>query len=146
MHHFLFIIHLLSATIWVGGHLLLSIAYLPPALKSKDPEVIRGFEKKYEPIGIPALIILVVTGVMMAYRYGVSVSTWFRFESQIESVVSIKLLLLFTTFALAVHARFFIIPKLSTKTLGKMALHIILITIIGISMLILGSTVRLGGI
>ncbi len=35
-HHFLVIIHLFCAAIWVGGHLLLVFAsYLPKALKKK---------------------------------------------------------------------------------------------------------------
>lgn len=145
-HHLLLIVHLLSATIWVGGHILLCFRFLPKAMREKDPEVIRDFEKQYEPIGIPALLLLVITGIMMAYDYNVKLSSWFGFSNSIERVVSIKLLLLVLTLGLAIHARFFIIPKLAVSNLRQMAVHIIVLTTVAISMLVIGSLVRVGGI
>ncbi|WP_421498107.1 copper resistance protein CopD [Flavobacterium columnare] len=145
-HHLLLIIHLLAASVWVGGHLILLIRYLPKALKNKDVEIIKNFEKQYEPIGLPALLILVGTGVLMAYQYNVTLTSWFSFESNIERVISIKLCLLMLTLVLAIHARLFIIPKLTSKNIILMAVHILLITLIGISMLIVGSFVRFGGL
>lgn len=145
-HHILLIIHLLSATIWVGGHLILCFRYLPLALKNKDPNVIREYEKQYEPIGIPALLLLVITGVIMAYDYNVTFSSWFTFSNSVEKVVSIKLILLFTTLALAIHARFFIIPKLEVSSLRLMSIHIIILSIVAVTMLVFGSLVRVGGI
>lgn len=145
-HHLLLIIHLLSATIWVGGHLILCFRYLPLALKNKDPNVIREYEKQYEPIGIPALLLLVITGIIMAYDYNVTFSSWFTFSNNIEKVVSIKLILLFTTLVLALHARFFIIPKLEVSSLRLMSIHIIILSIVAVTMLVFGSLVRVGGI
>ena len=145
-HHLLLITHLLSATIWVGGHLILCFRYLPLTLKKKDPNIIKEFEKQYEPIGIPALLLLVITGIIMAYDYNVTISNWFTFSSSIEKVVSIKLILLFTTLALALHARFFIIPKLEVTSLRLMSIHIIILSIVAVTMLIFGSLVRVGGI
>lgn len=146
LHHLLLIIHLLAATIWVGGHLILSIRFLPRALKQNDPSIISNFEKQYEPIGMPALFILIITGLWMAYDFGLTVKYWFAFISGIGMVVSIKLVLLLLTFAFAIHARFFVIPKLSKDNLKEMGVHIIAVTIIGVTMLILGSMVRYGGI
>lgn len=145
-HHLILIIHLLSATIWVGGHLILCFRYLPKALKEKNPEVIREFEKQYEPLGIPALTVLVITGILMAYNYNATISTWFSFSNNIEKIVSIKLILLFTTLILAVHARFFIIPKLKASNLRVMSFHIIILSTIAVTMLIFGSLIRIGGI
>lgn len=135
-----------AATIWVGGHVILSIGFLPKALKQKNPEIITAFEKSYEKIGLPALLLLVISGVMLAYQYNVTIGSWFAFKNSIEKVISTKLLLLFCTLGLAVHARLFIIPKLNVKSLNFMALHIIVITLIGITMMILGTFVRFGGV
>lgn len=146
IHHLLLILHLLSATVWVGGHLILCFRFLPKAMREKNPEVIKDFEKQYEPLGIPALLIQVITGIMMAYDYNVTLSTWFTFSNSIEKVVSTKLLLLVITLGLAVHARFFIIPKLTVSNLRQMAIHIIVLTTIATSMLVIGSLVRIGGI
>lgn len=146
MHHFLLILHLISATIWVGGHLLLCIRYLPKAMKQNDPEILKHFEQQYEMIGLPALAILVISGILMAYDYNTGITTWFHFTNAIERVISIKLSLLLITLGLAIHARLFIIPNLKPKLLNKMAWHIIAITATGIAMLVFGSFVRTGGI
>lgn len=145
LHHFLLILHLIAATIWVGGHIILCFIFLPKALKNKAPEIIIDFEKQYGPVGMPALFVLIVTGVWMAYDYGVPLQQWFAFSGGIETVVSTKLMLLFTTFAVAIHAQKAVIPKLSNQNLKEMALHILAITIIGIAMLVFGSTIRFGG-
>ena len=146
LHHFLLIIHLISATIWVGGHLVLSIRYLPSALKQKDPAIILNYEKKFEVLGMSSLLLLIITGIMMAYDFGVSFDSWFSFSSGIEKVVSIKLLLLLFTFLLALIAQFSVIPNLSKHNINKMAVLIVSVTLIGVTMLILGSSVRYGGI
>lgn len=145
-HHLLLILHLFAATIWIGGHLVLCIGYMPKALKKKDPSIIINFEKSYEKIGLPALLLLVITGVMLSYNYDIKVTDWFSFKASIEKVISIKLTLLLCTLALAIHARIFIIPKLSAKTLALMGVHIIAITLIGIAMMVMGTFVRFGGI
>lgn len=104
MFKWLIILHVLGATIWIGGHLILSLRYLPEAIRNKNPEIIKSFEKKYEIIGLPSLIIQVITGVWMAISY-YKVSL-FGFANSIESLVSIKLFLLLLTILLAVHVRF----------------------------------------
>ena len=146
-HHLLLIIHLMSATVWVGGHLILVASYLPRAIKEKNQNYILNYEKKYEPIGMLSLILLVLSEILMAYKYGVTIEHWFEFATPIEKVVSTKLLLLFATLLFALSAQFKVLPKLNNniKYLPEMALHILCVTIIGISMLILGSFVRFGG-
>ena len=146
LHHFLLVIHLIAATVWVGGHLILSFGLLPKALKQKEPDIIIDFEKKYEPVGIPALVLLIITGIWMAYDFGVPIQQWFSFSGSIETVISTKLLLLFLTFGFALHARFVVLPKLNKDHLKHMAFHIVAVTVIGVAMLILGSAVRYGGI
>jgi putative copper export protein len=147
-HHFLLILHLLSATIWVGGHLLLVFGYLPQALKEKNQNIILNYERKYEPVGMTALVLLVITGILMAYQYGVSIEYWFQFETPIEKVVSTKLTLLFMTVLFALSAQFRVLPKLkkSPEKLPEMTFHILSVTIIGVLMVVLGSFVRYGGL
>lgn len=144
MFKWLIILHVLGANVWIGGHLILSLRYLPEAIRNKNPEIIKSFEKKYEIIGLPSLIIQVITGVWMAISY-YKVSL-FGFANSIESLVSIKLFLLLLTILLAVHVRFFIFPKLNANNLWWLGLHIIAVTIISIAMLYLGVSVRFGGV
>ena len=145
-HHLLLIIHLLGASIWVGGHLILSISILPEVLKKKDVEILLDFERKYEKVGIPALLLMVITGVWMAYQFGIGFSNWFHFSNPIETVISLKLILLLITVLFAISANFFVIPKLTAKTLPLMAFHILSVTTIGVLMLLLGSFMRYGGL
>lgn len=147
-HHLLLIIHLLCASIWVGGHLLLVFGHLPQALREKNQNIILDYERKYEPVGMTALFLLVVTGIMMAYKYGVSIEYWFHFASPIEKVVSTKLLLLLLTVLFALSAQFRVLPKLKTNPdkLPEMTFHILSVTFIGVLMLIFGSFVRFGGL
>jgi hypothetical protein len=97
---------------------------------------------------MPALALLVITGIMMAYKYGVSVGSWFHFATPIEKVISVKLALLFITVLFALSAQFRVIPKLKNNAgkLPEMSFHIISVTTIGVVMLILGSFIRFGGI
>ncbi len=147
-HHLLLIIHLLSAAIWVGGHLLLVFGHLPQALREKNQNIILDYERKYEPVGMTALVLLVITGVMMAYKYGVSVEYWFQFATPTEKVISTKLLLLLLTVLFALSAQFRVLPKLKTNhdKLPEMTFHILSVTLIGVLMLIFGSFVRFGGL
>ena len=148
-HHLILILHLIAATIWVGGHLVLAIGYLPKALKRKDFSYIGNFEKTYEPIGMPSLAVLVITGILMAYDYNASFSSWFSFATPIERVVSLKLTCLLTSICFAISAQTRVLPKLrkgQLNTLPEMAVHIICVTLIGVVMVVLGSLVRIGGI
>ena len=147
-HHILLVLHLIAATIWVGGHLVLAIGYLPKALKRKDFSYIGNFEKTYEPIGMPSLAVLIITGILMAYDYNAGFSSWFSFATPIERLVSLKLTFLLTTVCFAISAQTRVLPKLRKGQLNKlpeMAVHIICVTLIGVLMVILGSLVRIGG-
>ena len=145
-HHFLLIIHLLAATVWIGGHLILSTRYLPEAIKTKDLEKLKVFKDKFEPIGMPSLITLVITGVLMAYDYDVTITKWFSFSNGIEKVISIKLILFITSLTLASSAQLFIFPKLTPTRYHYVTILIIVVTLIAISLLVLGSLIRLGGV
>ncbi|WP_211316349.1 CopD family protein [Niabella yanshanensis] len=147
-HHFLLIIHLLAATVWVGGHLYLSIGILPTVLRDRNASRLLRFEKSYEPIGMTALVLLVITGLWMTLQFGISWHQWLSFSSPVERITSAKILLLFLTVLLAVSAQTRVIPRLKQNPakLPEMGLHIVAVTVIGIAMLVLGSFVRYGGI
>ncbi len=147
-HHLLLVIHLICAAIWVGGHLFLAVRILPLVLKENDVGQLLSFEKKYEPVGMPALLLLVITGIWMALQYGVPVRQWFSFASPIERVVSTKLALLLFTVLLALSAQIRVLPRLraGAARLPEMALHIVGVTAAGVAMLVLGTFVRYGGL
>lgn len=138
----LVILHVLAASIWVGGHLILSISILPRAIKQKNSELITSFESHFEKIGIPALIIQFLTGFRLAMMYQ-PMSEWFAFSNPISTLIGYKLLGLMAIVVLAIHARFFIIPKLSPSNVGLMGIHIVAVTVISVLMLVWGVSFRM---
>ena len=44
MYGLLLLLHLLAATIWTGGHIVLSLVVLPKVLKEQSPEQLLNFE------------------------------------------------------------------------------------------------------
>ena len=145
-HQIILIIHLLAATIWVGGHLLLLLRYVPKAIKSKSLEELSAFRKNFEPVGMPSLFILIITGILMAYDYNITFEKWFLFENSIEKIVSIKLILLFISLTLAFITIKFVLPSINKISPFILYFIIFLVTTIAVTMLILGSLVRIGGL
>ena len=142
MHKYLILLHVLAATIWVGGHLVLAIGFLPVVLKRQDLALLQSFESRYEKVGMPALLLLVITGVWMALDY-LPFTAWFNWQDHMSQHISLKLLWLAITLGLAAHARLRIIPKLNEKKLPLLAAHIIAITIVSVLFVITGLSIRL---
>ena len=144
MYGLALLLHILAATIWTGGHIVLSVVVLPKVLRERSPARLLEFESVYEKIGMPALIIQVITGLFLAYRMLPGVSQWLDFSNPIAHPILLKLSLLTLTLCFAMSARFRVIPHLSEKNLTTMAWHIIPVTIISILFVITGVSFRTG--
>ena len=142
----LVLLHTLSATIWTGGHLLLAMMVLPKALKNRDQKAIENFEENFETLGLISLGIQVITGLGLTWIYFPQFQGLWGLNSFLSRYVVIKLMLLLLTLGLAIHARFFIIPKLSKETLNSLAFHIIAVTILAVLFVVFGVGIRLGGL
>ena len=68
VYYIVLCLHILGATIWAGGHLVLALSILPSALKEKNAEIILEFEKRFEKVGLPALGTQLLTGLWLAYH------------------------------------------------------------------------------
>jgi putative copper export protein len=101
----LVIVHALAATVWTGGHLVLDLGVLPGALRQGSAAAIRGFEETFEPLGLTALAIQVLTGLWMGWIYLPGFQGLFSPANPIGMLVGVKLLLLAATAALAWHIR-----------------------------------------
>lgn len=123
---FLVIVHALAATVWTGGHLVLDLGVLPRALQERSAERIRDFEAIFEPLGLTALAIQVITGLWMGSILLPGFDGLFNPASPIGVLVGTKLLLLGATAALAWHIR--------------------AITALAIAFVVVGALIRLGGV
>jgi putative copper export protein len=144
MFGFILLLHILAATVWTGGHLILATVILPRALKHRDAESIRVFENAYERIGIPALLIQVASGLWLAHRMVPEVSLWFQWSHPIGRLVAMKLILLGFTLVLAVDARLRVIPRLGPHNLNSLAWHIIPVTVVSVAFVVVGVSFRTG--
>ena len=142
----LVIVHALAATVWTGGHLVLDLGVLPTALRDRNAAAIRSFEETFEPLGLPALAIQVVTGVWMGWIYVPGFRGLLNPGNPIGMLVGVKLLLLAATAALAIHARLRLIPHLTDDNLSGLAWHIRGITALAIAFVVVGALIRLGGL
>lgn len=138
------IAHLLGATIWTGGHLILTLAVLPKVLISRNIETLHQFEQQFEKVGMPALILQIGTGLWMAQRLLPDWHSWFALDNDISKLIALKLALLFTTVLVALHARFRVIPTLREQTLNWFAVHIVTVTLLAVSFVVVGSLFRTG--
>ena len=138
------ILHVLGATVWTGGHLVLALTVLPRAMRAKDPARVREFESGYERIGIPSLLLQVVTGLWLAMRWIPEGVSWFPPGSPQVHLVLGKLVLLLVTLALGIHARTRIIPRLDAARLPSLRNHIVAITVTSVLFLVLGVAIRTG--
>lgn len=142
----LVILHTLGATVWTGGHLVLAVTVLPQALKNRDPDRIHQFEEHFESFGLLSLLVQVLTGIWLAWTYFPGLQNFLAFDSNLSRYIGIKLLCLLGTLALAIHARFFIIPNLTKETLNSLAYHILGVTTLAVLFVVLGAGIRLGGL
>jgi putative copper export protein len=141
----LIVLHVLGATVWTGGHLVLTLTVLPRALKQRDPKIIADFEHGFEKLGIPALVIQIVTGLWLAYIRLAPEGDWFAFDRFPNNHILIKLVLLGLTLALAVHARTRVLPGLDAQRLNALAWHIVPVTILAVLLAVFGAGIRMGG-
>lgn len=144
MYSLALFLHILAATVWTGGHIVLATTILPKALKTKNVDTLRSFEQGYEKVGIPALIIQITTGIYMAFTLIPQLNMWFDWSNPVAKIISLKLGLLALTAMLAVDARLRIIPKLSPQNINALAWHIIPVTIVSILFVFVGVSMKTG--
>jgi putative copper export protein len=145
MHKAIILLHLIAATVWTGGHIVLAATVLPRALKRRDPAVLTAFEGPFERVGVPALLVQVVTGLYLASRL-LPPSQWFSFAGVASTHIAAKIILVALTLVLAAHARLRIIPRLDASRLNLLAAHIVAVTVIAILLAMVGAGFRIGGV
>lgn len=144
MYGYLILAHILGATVWTGGHIVLSLAVLPRVLKEKSPERLLEFESAFERIGKPAMLVQIITGLLLAHRLLPDVYLWLDWSNPVSRVVGMKLMLLASTILLAADAKLRVLPKLSNQNLWDMAAHIIAVTLLSVLFVIVGVSFKTG--
>ncbi|MCG7411402.1 CopD family protein [Moraxella nonliquefaciens] len=148
MYKIALILHLFGASIWVGGHLYLLIRLMPDFIRQNDTAGFLAFEKSYEPLGMTALGVQIITGFYMLITL-LPPSLWGQNMGILTALVHGKLTWLILTILTALHARFRIIKKLENGTHNKntltiMGIHVGLICLWSVAFVINGAFFRFG--
>ncbi|MCC6428285.1 MAG: CopD family protein [Phycisphaerales bacterium] len=156
LHKALVILHLLGAAAWIGGHIVLVLVVLPPALRARDTKAVLHFERGYGRVGLAALAIQIVTGSLLASKWLGGWGNILNFSVPAAHLVLAKLALLGVTLVHAGYAFHRLLPRLAavhdtngpaaTSPLRRFALHAWITTMLAVLLLIVGASFRLGGI
>lgn len=144
MFGLILLLHLVGATVWTGGHLVLAVCILPTVLRERSPGRLLAFEQAYERLGMAALAVQAVTGLWLAYRLLPDVGLWTDTDSPLARGILAKLLLLALTVMVALDARLRVIPRLDESRLVDMAWHIVAITTLSLLFVAAGVAFRTG--
>ncbi len=144
MYKYIVLIHILAATIWTGGHLILSLAVLPKAIKNKSLAMLKNFEASFWKIGITALVLQFLTGIFLAFHYMPHFSEWFSFKVPVSHLVVTKLTLLIITAVLVFRAKVSGFKNVSEHNLKPLTIHIIVMTVISVVFVFLGVWYKTG--
>lgn len=136
--------HLVAATIWTGGHIVLATCVLPRVLRERSAAELLRFEGAYERIGMPALVVQVATGLLLAHGFLPDFSLWFDLSNPVARGICLKLLLLGLTIGFAMDAKLRVLPRLSDRNLIDMAWHIIPVTVLSVLFVLTGLSFRVG--
>ncbi|HRJ48960.1 MAG: CopD family protein [Phycisphaeraceae bacterium] len=140
----LLIAHVLGASVWIGGHVVLLAVVIPQARGQGDVTPVRNFERSFGRIGLAALAVQVVTGPILASRWIGGWPSIFTTPTHPAHLVLAKVALLIAIVVLATHATHRLLPKLSMATLGRFTRHAWLVTLLSVALAIAGVSIRTG--
>lgn len=135
-------LHLISAVVFVGYFLLLSFKTVPAALRAKNLQIIKDFEKPLHSIVMNFLIVQILTGFRLSMIL-LPIGQWFDFSNPISSAISLKLILLGILIIFIVLKKAVFSKK---ENLAGVITVIILIDIIALLLIWTGVSLRFGGI
>ncbi len=96
------VLHLLAATVWVGGHIAAALGVVPRLLRG-DRGALEAFERAYERVAAPSLAVAAATGAYMGLHW-YPPALWFSAADR-AWVLGAKAALVAATAALAASAR-----------------------------------------
>ena len=144
MYKYILLTHILAATVWTGGHLMLALRIIPAVLRTRSAAMLLDFERRYETIGLPALAVQIVTGPWLASRL-VPINLWLSVANPYSRMVVLKLFCLALTAAFALDARFRVLPRIRDENVHTMLPHVIGVSILSVLFVVAGVGFRTGG-
>lgn len=135
----LLILHILGASIWIGGMLILTIGILPRAKKAKNSSIIKNFESSFHILGMVALTIQLLTGFRLAMIYAGGMKHLFDFANNHAAVLfAWKLVLIILTMLCFVMFKKKKLSNLTDDNISSLSLVIWVLTLLALGLMVLG--------
>jgi putative copper export protein len=144
-YQLLIIAHMLGASVWIGGHVVLLTVILPTARRTGEVRAIQQFELAFGPIGMLALGVQVLTGLFLAsIRIGDAPISQ-AIKDPAMHMLGGKLLVLAIISAIAAYTSRILLPSLTNARLNRFAANAWTVTVLSILLLVFGVGIRTGG-
>ncbi len=134
----LVILHILGASIWIGGMLIMALGVLPKAKKAKDAALLKNYEGSFHILGMIALTIQFLTGFRLAMIYAGGMKGLFDFSSHPAVLFIWKLVLILITMGLFVVFKKKTLSVLDNSNISSASTLIWVLTLISITLMVLG--------
>lgn len=148
VYKLLVMLHLLGASVWLGGHAVLMAVVLPAAVRRRDPGAIHDFERGYGRLGLAALVVQLATGLLLANAWlgGAWRGLLAQPHQPAEQLILAKLTLLALILGLAGHAYHRVLPRMHADNMRPFVVHATVVTTLSVLLLVVGVGIRTGGL
>lgn len=140
----LIILHLIAACVWVGVQAVLAFSILPQAVQERDGAGLYRISSLYSTVGLPALALEVMTGVLLAYLHLPDFGSWVDFGNPMGRLIGTKVILLGVLLVLGIDLRVRLFPKVSSKGLKILRWPVWLILLFSVLQVFVGASFRIG--
>lgn len=134
----LVILHILGASIWIGGMLIMALGALPKAKKTSDASLLKNYEGSFHILGMIALTIQFLTGFRLAMIYAGGMKGLFDFSNHAAVLFMWKLVLILVTMGLFVVFKKKTLSKLDSTNVSSASAMIWMLTLLALGLMILG--------
>lgn len=144
-HRALLILHGIAAAVWLGGLAVLVLGYLPEAWRTRDPRLLVDAIARFDRLGLPALIVAIITGCILAYHWLPEMALWFNRELPHGAAILTKFSLLILALLIYAYQRARVLPTLGPERIPRLGLCLTLQLVLATLLLIAGSAFRFTG-
>lgn len=134
----LIILHILGASIWIGGMLIMALGVLPKAKKANNASLIKDYEGSFHILGMIALTLQFLTGFRLAMIYAGGMKGLFDFSNHAAVLFMWKLVLILLTMGLFVVFKKKTLSALVNSNVSSASSMIWILTLISIALMVLG--------
>lgn len=145
-HHLLHFLHLVAASLWFGGVLVLALAVLPTLWRRDGSPTLPAIVLAIDRVNLAALGTLLATGYLLAWHWLPDAASWFQSDLRQADLIQLKWLLLIAAAALAGWARIYLLPTWTPSRRLALTVYVVGNVAIGLAMAWLGTRFRYDGL